>query len=344
MWWPCWPTSDPRDPIGGRVSDKPQDMPTNEAAGPDVSVIIVSWNVRDLVGDCIRSVMEETSRPHEIIVVDNASNDGTAAMIAEEFPDVRLIVNDENRGFAAANNQALEVAVGHRVLLLNPDTVILDGAVDTMLGWLEQRPDVGCAGCQVLETDTDVQMTCFSDPGPLDLLLIESGLHRIFSGSSFFGRPHYAGWDRTSERDVDVVSGMFMLVPRRVVDEVGVMDGSFFIYSEEADWCRRIRDAGYRCVFTPAARILHREGGGKSTAQTRPKMYVQLQKSKLLYVRKHHGLAGRVVAKATLLVSMLARTVVFGLASLVAPRSDARALFRLARVATRFHLTGREPE
>jgi GT2 family glycosyltransferase len=310
---------------------------------PDVTVIIVSWNVRDLVGDCIRSVIDQTRHSYEIIVVDNASADGTAEMIATELPTVTLLANDDNRGFAAANNQALARAEGRNILLLNPDTLVLDGAVDVMLEWLEQHPDVGCVGCQVLQTETDVQMTCFSDPGPLNMLLIETGLHRMFPGSRFFGRPHYAGWDRSDQRDVDVVSGMFMLVPRRVVDEVGPMDDAFFIYSEEADWCRRIRNRGYRCVFAPVARILHRDGGGKSTAQTRPKMYVQLQKSKLIYVAKHYGLAGRMFAKTLLTVSMLTRGVVFGLMSLVAPRSDAPALSRLAWTATRFHLTGREP-
>ena len=136
---------------------------------------------------------------------------------------------------------------------------------------------------------------------------------------------------------------MFMLVPRGVVEEVGVMDDAFFIYSEEADWCRRIRNAGHRCVFAPDARILHRDGGGKSTAQTRPRMYVQLQKSKLIYVDKHYGIAGRTFARATMLVSMIARGVVFGITSLVARGGDARALSRLAWTAARFHVTGREP-
>jgi GT2 family glycosyltransferase len=134
---------------------------------------------------------------------------------------------------------------------------------------------------------------------------------------------------------------MFMLLPRRVVDEVGPMDDAFFIYSEEADWCRRIRDAGYRCTFTPVARIRHREGGGKSAAQISSKMYVQLQKSKLTYVRKHYGIVGRAAAQATLLVAMVARAAVFRLASLAAPNGEARALSRLASTAARFHVTGR---
>lgn len=310
---------------------------------PDVSIVIVNWNVRELLRDCIRSIEEETKHAHEVIVVDNNSQDGSPEMVRTEFPDVRLIANSDNRGFAAANNQGLAVATGRNLLLLNPDTLVLDGAVDAMLDWLERQHDVGCAGCQVLESETQVQLTCFSDPGPLNLLLMETGLHRILARSRFFGRPHYAGWDRRNERDVDVISGMFMLLPRRVVDSVGPMDDAFFIYSEEADWCRRIRGAGYRCVFTPIARIRHREGGGKSTAQMKPKMYVLLQTSKLIYVRKHYGLVGRAVAKTTLLASMLARAAVFGLASFAAPRGDARALSRLAWAAARLHLTGREP-
>jgi GT2 family glycosyltransferase len=311
---------------------------------PEVSIVIVSWNVRELLRDCIRSIEEETRRPKEIIVVDNDSRDGSADMVRVDFPDAELIANRDNRGFAAANNQGLAVATGRNVLLLNPDTVVLDGAIDTMLDWLERHPDVGCVGCQVLESETDVQPTCFSDHGPLNLLLAETGLHRIPAGSRFFGRPYYAGWDRRDERDVDVVSGMFMLLPRRVVDEVGPMDDAFFIYSEEADWCRRIREAGYRCVFAPVARIRHREGGGKSTAQMRPGMYVQLQQSRLIYVRKHYGVLGRAFAQTTLLVSMLARATIFGLTSLVAPRSEAGARSRLAWAAARFHVTGREPQ
>jgi GT2 family glycosyltransferase len=313
------------------------------APPPDVSIVIVSWNVRDLLRDCIRSIEDETRRPHEIIVVDNQSPDGSADMVRDEFPHVRLIANSDNRGFAAANNQGLSVARGRNVLLLNPDTLVLDGAIDTMLEWLERHPDLGCVGCQVLETESDVQLTCFSDPGPLNLLLVETGLHRLLAGSRFFGRPEYVGWDRGDARDVEVVSGMFMLLPRAVVDEVGPMDDAFFVYSEEADWCRRIRDAGYRCAFTPVARIRHREGGGKSTASMRPRMYVQLQKSKLIYVDKHYGPAGRALSRATLLASMLTRAMLFGLASLVAPGSEARALSRLAWAAARFHLTGREP-
>jgi GT2 family glycosyltransferase len=313
-------------------------------AAPAVSIVIVAWNVRDLLRGCIRSIHEQTRCSHEIIVVDNDSGDGSADMVAAEFPRVRLIANRDNRGFAGANNQGLEIATGRTVLLLNPDTLVLDGAIDAMVDWLAVHPDVGCVGCQVLLSEREVQATCFPDPGPLNLLLVETGLHRVLGGFRLFDRLTYTGWDRRDERDVDVVSGMFMLLPRTVVEEVGPMDPGFFVYAEEADWCRRIRAAGYRCVFAPAARIHHLDGGGNSTALMRSKMYVQLQKSKLLYIEKHYGAAGRALARTTLLIAMLTRAGVFGVASLLRPGGDARALARLARAAARFHLTGREPQ
>lgn len=312
--------------------------------GPEVSVIVVNWNTRDVLRGCLRSIVAETRSAHEIIVVDNASGDGSAAMVAAEFPEVRLIANADNRGFAAANNQGLAVAQGRHVLLLNPDTVILDGAIDRMLAWLADRADVGCVGCQVLEGPDAIQQTCFSDPTPLNLALVELGLHRLGRRLPFLGRPFYRGWDRTTGRDVDVVSGMFMLVPRPVLERVGPLDPAFFIYVEEADWCRRIRAAGWRCVFAPVARIVHLDGGSKSTAQVKPRMHVQMQKSNLVYVRKHHGAAGYWAVKALYIASAALRGAVFGPLALIRGDRVVRARARHAAAALGWHLAGREPQ
>ena len=310
---------------------------------PDISIVIVNWNTREMLRDCLRSIVDQTERPHEIIVVDNASSDGSAEMVSREFPTVILIANDNNRGFAAANNQGMRISRGRYVLLLNPDTIVLDRAIDVMVSWCDEHPEVGCAGCQVLEAEDRIQRTCFADIGPLNLLLIEIGLYRAPFARRVFGRPEYAWWDRRSERDVDVVSGMFMLVPKRVVEEVGLLDEAFFVYAEEADWCRRIRQAGHRCTFTPVARILHRDGGGKSTAQIRPRMYVQLQRSKLVYARKHHGRLGHMTTKTILLSSMLMRWLVFGTLARIKGGTETSARARLARHAALFHLRGVEP-
>ena len=311
-------------------------------SAPAVSIIIVNWNTQALLRDCLRSVIEQTRAPQEIIVVDNASTDGSAAMVAAEFPAVVLIANADNRGFAGANNQGLRIAAGANLLLLNPDTIVLDGAIDKMLGWLAQHPDVGCVGCQVLEGPGVIQRTCFADPSATNLLIVELGLMRLARWLPVLGRPWYTAWDRKSEREVDVVSGMFMLVPRVVIDKVGLLDDAFFIYAEEADWCRRIRAAGWRCVFAPEAQIIHLDGGGKSTAQIRPKMYVQMQKSHLIYVRKHDGEGAYVVVKSVLIASAFLRLVLFGALRLVHGDAVTEARLRLSKAALRYHLFGRE--
>lgn len=308
---------------------------------PDVSVVIVNWNTRELLRGCLASIAAETSASHEVIVVDNNSSDGSAAMVAEDFPDVRLIANKDNRGFAAGNNQGLAIARGRHLLLLNPDTVVLDGAIDTMLRWLAQHPDVGCVGCQVWETPERIQLTCFADPVPLNLFLIESGLMRL--APRLFGGPDYCGWDRLSQRDVDVVTGMFMLIPRAVLDVVGVLDEGFFIFAEEADLCRRIRAAGWRCVFAPEARILHLDGGGKSTVQVKPAMHVQLQKSLIYYNAKHGGVSGRILARAIYSVSAFARWIVFTPIGWLTGSAREIARARLAYAALAWHVAGRDP-
>ena len=309
----------------------------------DVSIIIVNWNTRDLLRNCLQSITAQTSAPHEIIVVDNASRDGSADMVKTEFPDVILIANSGNAGFAAANNQGLRISRGRTVLLLNPDTLILDGAIDQMLGWLDRHPGVGCVGCQVLEGPGVIQRTCFADPTLLNFVMVEFGLMRLARWVPFFGRSWYTDWDRKSEREVDVVSGMFMLVPRTVMNEVGLLDDAFFVYGEESDWCRRIRKAGYTCVFSPEAQIIHLDGGSKSTSQIRSRMYVQIQKSHLIYSRKHSSTLGYAAIRGLYVVTSALRLGLFSALRLVKPDENAKARVRLARASLAYHLTGKEP-
>lgn len=322
------------------LSAKPS--PSN-VTDPMVSIIIVSWNVRDILRNCLLSVTEQTAAAHQIVVVDNCSGDGSAEMVRSEFPAVELIANGENRGFAAANNQALKLATGRFILFLNPDTVVLDRAIDKMIAWCAERPDVGCAGCQVLETTNKIQRTCFADPSPWTVFLIESGLQLIFAQSRFWGYPSYSWWDRRSEQDVDVVSGMFMLIPKKTIEKIGDMDEAFFVYAEEADLCRRIRQAGQRCVFTPIAQIMHCEGGGKSTTQIKARMQVQLSKSLFIYLNKHNSRPGIATAKAIVVISNFARWIVFGLQSAVSRSEYSRARAERARVLLAYHFFGEEP-
>jgi hypothetical protein len=305
--------------------------------------VIVNWNTRALLRGCLNSIAEETTAAHEIIVIDNASRDGSAEMVAAEFPEARLIANPDNRGFAAANNQGLAVARGENLLLLNPDTIVLDHAIDRMLDWRAAHPQVGCVGCQVLEGPGVIQRTSFADPGLWNQAIVELGLMRLARWIPAFGRPWYLDWDRRTEREVDVVSGMFMLVPRPVMEKVGMLDEAFFIYAEEADWCRRIRKAGWKCVFAPVAQIIHLDGGSKSTAQIRSKMHIQMQKSHLIYVRKHEGALAHAATRALFVGSAALRRLVFGALSLVRQDEVTKARVRLSSAALAFHLTGREP-
>jgi len=309
----------------------------------DVSVVIVNWNARDYLRGCIRSITEETRLRTQIIVVDNASGDGSADMVRSEFPTVQLIANSMNRGFAAANNQGLRVAEGCWLLLLNPDTVVLDGAIDKTIAFAQSRPKAGVIGCRVMESPVTVQRTCFAYPSPWNLFLTESGLSRLFPKSRIFGRPQIGWWDRDSEREVDVVSGMFMLVRREAMEQVGMMDEDYFVYAEEADWCFRFSRAGWRCLFAPVASILHLEGGGKSTAQIKARMYVQLHKSLLIFNRKNLGWRAGLMSRATFIGSVSARWVVWATLGRVVRRADAPKLRRLASAALRFHFLGIEP-
>lgn len=313
------------------------------ADGVDVSVVIVNWNACGYLRGCIASILAETSLRTQVIVVDNASRDGSAEMVRAEFPGVRLIANDVNRGFAAANNQGLKVAAGRWMLLLNPDTVILDGAIDKTVAYAQTRPDAGVVGCRVLEDATTVQQTCFAFPSPWNLFLVESGLSRMFPRSRLFGRPQIGWWDRDCEREVDVVSGMFMLVRREAMEQVGLMDEDYFVYAEEADWCFRFRRAGWRCVYAPVASIMHLEGGGKSTAQVKARMYIQLQKSLVIFNRKNLGRMAYAASRATFIGSVAARWVVWAVLGPVIRREDAAKLRRLASAGLKYHLFGIEP-
>lgn len=254
----------------------------------DVSIIIVNWNTRDILRDCLASVYEQTSGiVFEVIVVDNASSDGSTAMVKAEFPWVILIENIENRGFAAANNQGLQIAKGRYVLLLNSDTVVLDGAIQKTLAFAGQHSEAAVIGCKVLNPDHTLQPTCFMFPSLLNLCLSSTYLYKIFPKNRFFGRERMTWWDRSDVRPVGVVTGCFMLVRREAIEQVGMMDEDYFMYAEETDWCWRYKKAGWQNLFFPDAQIIHL--GGQSSKQVRIEMTIQLRRAVLQFIKKNHG-------------------------------------------------------
>lgn len=256
----------------------------------DVSVVIVNWNTRDILRDCLWSVYEQTQDiSFEVIVVDNASSDGSAAMVKKEFPQVILIENFKNRGFAAANNQGITIAKGQYVLLLNSDTLILNNAIAKTVIFADNRPETAVIACRVLNPDRTLQRTCFMFPSLLNIVLSSTYLYKLFPRNKFFGRERMTWWNRDDVREMDVTTGCFMLVRRLAIKQVGLLDERFFIYGEETDWCYRFKKAGWKVLFTPTAEIIHL--GRASTKQVRLKMVLQYTKSLLIFFRKHYGYA-----------------------------------------------------
>ncbi len=265
-----------------------------------LSILIVNWNVRDLLRDCLRSI--EHGRGDldiEVIVVDSASGDNSAAMVAAEFPWVTLLPQTDNVGFPRGNNIALARARGDALLLLNPDTVILGDALPTLVAYLAAHPDAGAVGPQLLNPDGSVQSSRRRFPTLATGFLESTWLQGLAPGVL---RRYYAlDLPDDATADVDWLTGACILVPRAVYEHVGGLDEDYYMYSEELDWCRRIRAAGWRVVYLPAAQVVHHVG--KSSEQAVTARHINFQRAKLRYFRKYHGRAAAAVLRLFLLAN-----------------------------------------
>ncbi|MDU8913706.1 glycosyltransferase family 2 protein [Aestuariicoccus sp. MJ-SS9] len=250
----------------------------------DLSIVIVNWNTRALLRDCLRSVFDGLGPlVAEVLVADNASDDGSVAMVRRDFPQVRLIENAQNLGFAAGNNVALRQARGRYVMLLNTDTLVHGSVLQEAVAWLDARPDVGIMGPRVLNADGTVQPSCSAFPSLRHLAMQTLGLTRIARWDSY----RMTGWDRASERRVDVISGAAMFVRRSAMQEVGLLDEAFFFYGEETDWCHRFARAGWQIVFVPIPEITH-FGNGSAGKLNHRRDVLMTQGTTRLH-RKHGG-------------------------------------------------------
>src|SRR5262249_52669728 len=233
--------------------------------GPLVSIIVVSYRTRELTLECLRSIARETvGVSHEVLVVDNASGDGSAAAIAQEFPDVKLIALDGNVGFARANNIAAGEARGRYLLLLNPDTVVIDRAIDRLLEFAAEHPQARIWGGRTLYADRTLNPTsCWRRMSLWNVFCRTAGLTGLFPRSQLFNSECYGRWDRSTVRDVDIVTGCFLLIERDFWQRLGGFDARFFMYGEEADLCLRAAKLGARPAVTPNATIIHYGGASE---------------------------------------------------------------------------------
>lgn len=252
----------------------------------DLSIIIVSYNTKDMTLACIESVIEQTKTlDYQVIVLDNDSSDGSAQAIQARFPHIQLIESKENLGFAQGNNIAVLDAVGDYLLLLNPDTLILDQAIDRLYAFAKSYQGEGIFGGRTYLGDGTLDPTsCWKEPSLWSLFCFAVGLTAIFKRNKFFDPESYGGWQRDSVRSVDIVTGCFLMIRKTVWGELGGFSPDFFMYAEEADLCLRAKEIGVQPVIFPDARIIHY--GGASEKVIADKM-VRMLSSKVVLIRKH---------------------------------------------------------
>ena len=269
-----------------------------------LAIVIVTYHSRALIGDCLRAIERagQDCLPR-VIVIDNASADGTADLVQESAPWVSLLRNAENRGFAAACNQGAAVADRPYLLFLNPDTVVQPAALGRTLELLADRPEVGAAGCQLLYPDGSFQHSAFRFPTLAMTFFDFFPIHHRLADSPLNGR-----YPRSRYRQsfpIDHPLGAFLLIRRSAWDEVGPLDEGYFMYVEEIDWCRRAKQAGHQVYCEPSATVIHHAGA--STRQVRPAMLIQLYRSRLRYFAKFCPPAEQIGHRAIIATGCAAR-------------------------------------
>lgn len=255
----------------------------------DASIIIVNYNTRQLTLDCLHSVYaSSTSYSYEVIVVDNASHDGSVEAIREAYPDVQLIANQNNSGFSVANNQGMEVAKGRYILLLNSDTVIQSDTLHTMIYFMDRHPEMGASGCKVILPDGSLDKACKRGfPTPSASFYYAFGISRLFPDRPQFNQYQLGHLSPDDEYPVDCLVGAFMLVRRETIDQVGGLDETFFMYGEDIDWCYRIKEAGWGIFYYPRTYIVHYKGG---SARRKPlKITYEFHRAMWVFHRKHYA-------------------------------------------------------
>jgi GT2 family glycosyltransferase len=252
-----------------------------------LSIVIVNYNTERLLRSCLESVYAGANgTPMDIWVVDNNSRDGSVPMLKSMFPVVKVIVNPTNVGFSRANNAAISQSRSDYVLLLNPDTLIIEDAIERMVKFMNEHPEVGIAGCKVLNRDGTLQLACRrSIPTPKVAFYRLTGLSRLFPGNKTIARYNMTYQSPQQTHEVDAVSGAFLMIRRQVVEEIGLLDERFFMYGEELDWCLRAKRAGWTVAYYPHAQIIHYKG--ESTKYNSRKAALEFYRAMYLFHKKH---------------------------------------------------------
>ncbi len=261
----------------------------------DLSIIIVTWNSQEFIRNCLDSLLISAgSLSVEIIVVDNDSSDQTAKIVEQFYPQVNLIQNKKNWGYAKANNQGIEEARGECILLLNPDTQVLEDALSLMYEFMEQNPEIGSLGAKLLNPDKSVQSSCREFPTFSTLIWEFFGLSRLFPRSRVFGRWRMGYFDFNETREVDQPMGSCLMLRRETLEDVGILDENFAMFFNDVDLCFRIKKGGWKIYFYPEAKVIHYKGA--STRKVKAKMIWLSHLAFYRFFKKHKtGLTNRLL-------------------------------------------------
>lgn len=254
----------------------------------DLSIIIVNWNVRVLLTKCLNSIFScPKGREFEVIIIDNASEDGSIEMITQQFPQVRLILNKSNKGFAKANNQGLREMRGEFALLLNPDTIVGEEAIDKMVEFMKENDDVGILGPKIINPDGSLQASAFSYPTLIDDIILGFRSNLFFTGK-FISHYHSRLYHLPDHPfRVDWVSGACLMIRKKTIEDIGLLDERLFLFAEDLDWCLRAKNGGWKVIYFPRACIVHY--GGQSTKKNLQMKIWSFYFKRFYFAKKYRG-------------------------------------------------------
>jgi GT2 family glycosyltransferase len=298
----------------------------------DASVIIVNWNSKQYLMKCLESIYRHTHGINpELIVVDNASSDDSVDALRKRYPDVKLVEGKGNVGFAKGNNIGIGASSGRYVCLVNPDVEFLEDCLSKLCRYIDTNDKVGICGPKILNKDGSIQYSCREYPTLWNNLCFALGLHRVFPRSALFSNELMSYFDHNELREVEALSGCFMVVRREAMKEVGQMDDAFFMYSEDVDWCKRFHNEGWKIVFNPETKAIHYGGGSSENASVRSA--VAQERAILQYWSKHHGAIKTTLLRVILFVKHAMRYVQNALFYAIRPGDRSESMEGLDREA-----------
>lgn len=296
----------------------------------EVSFIIVNWNAEDFLEKCLASIYQQVrGLSFEVIVVDNASTDGSPEMVRENFPEVRLICSSTNLGFARGNNLGIRESRGRYLCLVNSDVEILKDCVQTMVAYLNRHAEIGMLGPRVLNPDGTLQNSYRSFPTLWNNLTCALALPNLLPNSRLLGSLFLTFFQGDEIRPVEVITGIFWLIRRQALEEVGLLDEDFFMYSEDTDWCRRFRQKGWEIVYFCEAQIIHYGGGSSANAPI--KYYLELHRSQIQYWQKYHNKLSQKAFFLILLMHHIFRMISWKVVHLVKGSGNPEIEFKIKR-------------